>query len=102
MTASPSSPPGPVTRGAYVVYLRDSGRIVHTHHVVVYPGAVEPTDDEMEAEARELAITASGKEANLEVLAVDPDDLRAGTFFRVDLKQRRLVKDDDRAAEASP
>jgi hypothetical protein len=99
MAESQSSPPGPVTRGAYVVYLRDSGRIVHTHQVVVYPGAIDPTDDEMAAEARELAATASDKGADLDVLAVHPDDLRPGAFYRVDLKQRRLVKDDDREEE---
>jgi hypothetical protein len=95
MAESQSSPPGPVPRGTYVVYLRDSGRIVHTHRVVVYPGAIAPTDEDMEAEARELAATASDTGADLDVLAVRPDDLRPGAFYRVDPKQRRLVKDVD-------
>jgi hypothetical protein len=86
--------PNEYTKAAFVVYLRGTGQVVHTHQVVVYPGATEPTDAEMEAEARALAAGSSGRgEAELEVLPVRREELRPGVLYRVDLSGRRLVED---------
>jgi S1-C subfamily serine protease len=88
--------PGPVpesqTVASFVVYRRSDGVILHTHHVMVLPGAEEPRAEAMAAEAVELAGSVAGaEESDVDVLQVDAAELRPGASYAVDVQERRLL-----------
>ena len=88
--------PGPVPESqavaSFVVYRRSDGVIVHTHHVIVLPGAEEPRAEAMIAEAVELAGSVAGaQDSDVDVLQVEATELRPGASYAVDVQERRLL-----------
>jgi len=80
-----------------VVYDVSSGRVIHTHHAVTFAGGTSLSDDELKARALKLsqeALTGSGHTmpTHLDALHVDPTSIAPGVEYRVDPKQRTLLR----------
>lgn len=85
-----SSPERSVQR--VVVFNRSDGSIQHIHDVVTVEGAASVTDAQVRERA--LALVAErGIETNgLDVIHVQPDEMKPGTRYRVDVRSQQLVE----------
>ena len=78
-------------RTVRVVYDAKTGRVVHTHHVVVLPNANAPSEKQLDADAISLAGKVGGHSTNsLKVLTVKSDDFRDGVAYAVNLTTGEL------------
>lgn len=87
--------PGPIDypKITKVVYDKATGDIVHTHQVMALPGVQIPSGIDIDAQARVLASRISGKsEEELDVLNVQPEQVRSDAAYAVDLDTNRLVE----------
>jgi hypothetical protein len=74
-------------RRTYVVYEIQTGRIAHTVHVEILKGAQAPSDAGIEEQVLISAAHVTGiHKEKLRFLAVDPNGLKPGMAYNVDLK----------------
>jgi hypothetical protein len=74
-----------------VVYDKVTGNIVHIHHTIIVPGAIAPSDKEIEASAMRLATKTTGRNAaELAMISIDRNDLRRGHHYSVDVTKKEL------------
>lgn len=89
----------------FVVFDRQSGDVLHTHHVSAAPGAVPPPEDELTKLILDHAVHATGRHArDVDCMKVAAGDVKPQSTYRVDLDGRRLVettRGDDRKAAAA-
>jgi hypothetical protein len=74
-----------------VLYDPHSGDIRHQHRVLTVFGAIEPSEDEVVADARRLA-AQSAPSRELMALLLPPGVMEADHCYRVDVGQKTLVK----------
>jgi len=74
-----------------VVYRKSDGKIVHSHSVIVLPGAKEVTKDEVETRARRIANGKGHNNADLSVLHVDRTAMRPNEKYKVDVNNRTVI-----------
>jgi hypothetical protein len=83
------------TTVACVVYDVETGEIIHTHQIVTLPGANPPTEEELKAEAIELASKITDRSpSDIGILPVEQEELEAGVEYKVDVKKGILIKAD--------
>jgi hypothetical protein len=86
----PSTRPQPLA--TFVIFNRQTGDILHTHHVSIVPGAIAPTDEEMTRVVLEHAVHAGGCHASeVDCVKVGVDELKPKASYRVDVAARRLL-----------
>lgn len=84
--------PSDYRKCTYFVYRRETGAVVHTHHIVVLPGAQPPTDDEIEAQVLHMGSRVAGTpESKLAALTVRTQDLHPNTQYRVEPTTGKLI-----------
>jgi len=87
----PGTRPKPLA--TFVVFKRQTGDILHTHHVSVAPGAIVPTDEEMTRAVLEHAVHTGRCHANeVDCVRVDVDELEPKASYRVDVAARRVIE----------
>lgn len=87
----PSTRPKPLA--TFVVFNRQTGGYLHTHHVSVAPGAIVPTDEEMTRAVLEHAVHAGRCHANdVDCIKVEVDELEPKATYRVDVAGRRVLR----------
>ena len=91
ITASPHLPE-PEEIHTLVVYDPETGRIVHRHSVITYPGAQRRTKEELEARAIEMARSQTGYQKALTVLHVESQAFAEPAEYLVDLSSRQLTR----------
>lgn len=91
ITASPQLPE-PEEIHTMVVYDAKTGRIVHRHQVVTFPGAPKKTKEQLQARAIEMARSRAGTTKALAVLHANSEMFTEPIEYRVDLKKKRLVR----------
>jgi hypothetical protein len=80
---------------ACVVYDAETGEIIHTHQIVTLPGANPPTEEELKAEAIELASKITDRSpSDIAILPVKEEELEPGVEYKVDVKNGVLIKAD--------
>lgn len=79
----------------YVVYVRQSGNIIHSHGVCILPGGYSPSEDEISATAIEYAVKNTGREpSDLRTLRLEQNiKPKKGIRYRVDIHQGNLVEE---------
>jgi hypothetical protein len=78
-------------RRTYVVYEIQTGRIAHTVHVEILKGAEAPSDPEIEEQVMISAAHVTGiHKEKLSFLSVEPNVLKPGMAYNVDVKTGRL------------
>ena len=77
----------------YVIYDRKSGRIVHTH--------VRAGDLPLSREGLISLVDRSHDLESLDMLLVDPAQMKEDSLYRVDPKSKRLEQVDSKAASGS-
>jgi hypothetical protein len=82
----------PESNQTCVLYDQKSGRIVHLHQEITYPGGRKLTKSEAESRALEAVAKVRGNAAGLKVLHVSPEQLQPPKIYKVDVKARRLVE----------
>jgi hypothetical protein len=75
-----------------VVYDSNSGRVHHVHHFITLEEGGEPSEQEVGDEAISLLAESGVHGPHLKVLHVQPDAMKAGTFYAVDCKSLKLVE----------
>jgi hypothetical protein len=91
LPTDPDTRPKPLA--SFVIFNRQTGEILHTHHVSAVPGAVLPTDDEMTRVVLEHAVHVAGCHASeVDCVKVGPEELRPRSSYRVDISIRRLLE----------
>jgi len=83
----------PASHDICVIYDPGSGRIVHTHQHVTYPGGAKVTAKEVEAEG----LAALGRRLKTDVkgfktIHVDSKEYEEGSRYRIDPSSHRLIK----------
>lgn len=93
---APRAETGPLTpQRSVVVYDAESGAIIQTHHFSAMAGAQLPPHDELRAAALREAARRHGRDANeMAAIDVEPNELRAGTAYRVSVSRRVLERDE--------
>jgi hypothetical protein len=82
----------PTSHKICVIYDPASGRVIHTHEVLTFPGGRQVTDADAEAEALALLARRSGKDVSgFGVLHVPCGEYQRGVRYRVELPTRRLI-----------
>lgn len=75
-----------------VVYDREDGRVVHTHHTVTWRGGEHPAKEEQARTATEHAEAEAGvAPERVAVLHTDPREVDPEAFLRVDPKTGALI-----------
>jgi hypothetical protein len=74
-----------------VIFDPETGRIVHTHHVVTLPGAIPVSREEVERRAWERAAGAGNDPSRLRAIHVDSEQLNRSASYRVDVTTMSLV-----------
>jgi hypothetical protein len=75
-----------------ILYDPKSGKIVHHHQVLTYPGGRRLDEGQVESQALELAAKVRGDASGLRALHVTDNQFQPSKIYRVDLKSRRLVE----------
>jgi hypothetical protein len=75
-----------------VVYDHNTGEIVHTHECLSLPGGKHPDRQKLERDALEYASRAGADTAATSLLHVDPQNLVAGSQYKVDSVTKVLVE----------
>ena len=75
-----------------VVYNRKTGKIMHTHECLTLRGGQHPSQKAIEGETLEHALLAGIKAADVSLLPVDPQHVKAGSHYKVDTKTQALVE----------
>jgi hypothetical protein len=82
-----------------VIYDRQSGEILHVHQAVSLPGIKFPDENELKASAMDLASRATGRHVHqMDVLTVQEEELKPGTRYKVNLRDKCLVPEPSDAA----
>lgn len=94
----PTSQPHDLSRAEHwelaLVYDPETGRVIHQHEVITWPGGKHPSREEIEREALEQA--GRHRERPLgrtAILHTDPRKLRAEALHRVDPALRTVVEE---------
>jgi hypothetical protein len=75
-----------------VLYDPDTGDIAHIHQTLTMKDGTHPDPKAIERDAREqLAMMQPRLDRKLEVLDVDPETVRSGGPYRVDVRKRVVV-----------
>ena len=78
-------------KSAYAIYDKATGEIVNIHHSIILPGAKAPSKNEDEASAMSHAARASKRNiAELAIISINPDDIRRGYQYCVDISKKEL------------
>jgi hypothetical protein len=85
-----SSPGRSVQR--VIVFNRSDGAIQHIHDVVTVEGAASVTDEQVEERALALVAERGIETSGLGVIHVQPDEMKPGTRYRVDVQSQQLVE----------
>lgn len=75
-----------------ILYDPKSGRIVHLHQEITYPGGRKLTQSDAESRALEAVAKVRGNAVGLKVLHVSPKELQPSKIYKVDVKAGRLVE----------
>lgn len=75
-----------------VVFNRADGSIQHVHDVVTVEGAASVTDQQVEERALSLVAERGIETSGLGVIHVQPDEMKPGTRYRVDVQSQTLVE----------
>ena len=90
-------------RRTYVVYESQTGRIAHTVHVEILKGAQAPSDAGIEEQVLISAAHVTGiHKEKMSFLAVDPNVLKPGMAYNVDLKTGALNETKAGSPKARP
>src|SRR5713226_3901403 len=89
ITSSPGMPE-PAEIHTMAVYDRNTGTIVHQHHVVRFEGAPKRSKKELEARAIELARSQTGFEGPLAVFHAETGAFDRPGHHTIDLKTKKL------------
>jgi hypothetical protein len=77
---------------AAVVYDKATGKVVHTHHMLIFKGAiVRPGPDEIARMALEHAEAAGVKRDHVDALYAGASELDPTQCYRVDPATRKLI-----------
>ena len=77
---------------AAVVYNNKTGKVVHTHHFLIFEGAVvRPKPEELTQMALEHAEAAGVKREGVDALYAGKQRLDPGKIYRVDIESRTLI-----------
>ena len=74
-----------------VLFDSSDGTIRHTHQIVNMEGVEEPSEDQVEKRARQLAKELAVDITNLHALHVDVSSIKPGMKYAVDPNKRCLV-----------
>ncbi len=93
MAASPTSKFGkPTSHEICMIYDPATGRVVHVHQHITYPGGRQVSASEIEAHA--LAVLARGMKADVSgfhVLHLKPEEYQEGALYRIEPESQRLI-----------
>lgn len=84
----------PIEQRAHMAVLFDpeTGRIVHSHRVLLFDQERQISQADVEQRARTLATRHGWDVEKLETLSVDPSKLKQRARYKVDVKSRSLVE----------
>jgi hypothetical protein len=83
---------GPESVQSRFLFDKRSGEIVYVHHVVTMPGAAPTTERGVDERIRELAAEVGIASDDVDVVAVDMNDLDPAGQYRVDPATRTDVR----------
>lgn len=87
--------PVPPEARVCVLYDAESGEVLHLHQIIAMAGAPPPTDEELKAEAYELAAEARKRaQRTMDSLIVPVEAFDRSVAYCVDVKKRRLQEID--------
>ena len=75
-----------------VVFNRSDGSIQHIHDVVTVEGAAPSTDEQVRERALSLVAERGIETSGLGVIHVQPDEMKPGTRYMVDVQAQQLVE----------
>ncbi len=75
-----------------VVFDRSDGTIQHIHDVVTVDGAASVTDEQVRERALKLVAERGIETGGLGVIHVQPDEMKPGTRYAVDVQTQQLVE----------
>jgi hypothetical protein len=75
-----------------VVYDSKSGAIHHVHRIATMEGGYETPDDRVEARTLEVAAELGIDKATVRTLRVEPNQLKPGASYSVDVGTHSLVE----------
>jgi hypothetical protein len=79
-------------RTLHIVYDTHTGDVVHLRGVTVFPGAKEPSDEDVAARALEAAARLENRDfGNLAVIRTDPASFLSSARYRVDVDSKTLI-----------
>lgn len=85
-----SSPERSVQR--VVVFNRSDGSIQHVHDVVTVEGAATVSDTQVRERALQLVAERGIDTSGLDVIHVQPDEMKPGTRYAVNVQSQKLVE----------